>query len=53
MDMSLFDSQDDIKQSRGKRDHRKKREYNPEDTSDLRKKANKRDKPRDRNVVEE
>lgn len=53
MDMSLFDSQDDIKQIRGKRDHHKKREYHPEDSSDLRKKANRREKPRNRTVDEE
>lgn len=46
MDMSLFDTQDDIKSARGKRDHRNKNVRNPEDVSDLRKKANRRDKPR-------
>jgi hypothetical protein len=50
MDMSLFDQdKDNIKATLGKRDHRNKREsHNPEDVSDLRKKANKREKPRQR-----
>lgn len=50
MDMSIFDTQEnDIKSSRGKRDHRNKNEnHNPEDVNDLRKKANRREKPRNR-----
>lgn len=48
MDMSLFDAQDDIKSARGKRDHRNKNARNPEDVSDLRKKANRRETPRQR-----
>jgi hypothetical protein len=48
MDMSLFDQTEDLKASRGKRDHRNKNNFNSEDTSDLRRKANRRDKPRQR-----
>ena len=43
-----FDAQDDIKSARGKRDHRNKSGRNPEDVSDLRKKANRREAPRQR-----
>ncbi len=50
MDMSLFDQTQDIKSTRGKRDHRNKSGRNPEDVSDLRKKANRREKPRERAV---
>jgi hypothetical protein len=54
MDMSLFDqTTDDIKSARGKRDHRNKSGHNPEDVSDLRKKANRREKPRTRSFEEE
>jgi hypothetical protein len=54
MDMSLFDqTQDDIKSARGKRDHRNKNARNPEDVSDLRKKANRIHKPRVRSFEEE
>ncbi len=52
MDMSIFDQQElnDLKSSRGKRDHRNKKEsHNPEDVSDLRKKANRKNPPRQRN----
>lgn len=48
MDMSLFDAKDDIKSTRGKRDHRNKSVHNPEDVNDLRKKANRRETPRQR-----
>lgn len=50
MDMTFFDEQEnDLKNSRGKRDHRnKKASHNPEDVSDLRKKANKRSIPRNK-----
>ena len=45
MDMSLFDEAD-IKITQAKRDHRNKNtSHNPEDVKDLRKKANRRDKP--------
>ena len=48
MDMSLFDeAQEDLKLIRGKRDHRNKRQRDSsEDVSDLRKKANRKSKPR-------
>ena len=52
MDMSLFDSNNEIKSTLGRRDHRNKRYKNPEDVSDLKKKANKRHKPRER-IIEE
>ena len=53
MDMSLFDQTQDIKSTRGKRDHRNKSGRNPEDVSDLRKKANRREKPRDHRFEED
>lgn len=49
--MSIFDQQEnDLKSSRGKRDHRNKKanSHNPEDVSDLRKKANRKNPPRQR-----
>ena len=48
----MFDQQEnELKGSRGKRDHRnKKASHNPEDVSDLRKKANRREKPRNRQL---
>ena len=53
MDMSLFDqATQDIKSARGVRDHRNKTGRNPEDVSDLRKKANRRERPRDRSFDE-
>lgn len=53
MDMSLFDQPtDDIKASRGRRTHNNKKSYISEDASDLRKKANRREKPRDR-IIED
>jgi len=50
MDMSLFDQNpDDLKASRGKRDHHNKKSYPGQEFDiDLRKKANRRDRPRQR-----
>jgi len=54
MDMSLFDqNKDDLKSTRSKRDHRNKGEYYPAEVNNLRKKANRRDKPRQTHFDEE
>ena len=49
MDMHLFDKPiDNIKDVKGKRNHQNKKSFSSDLANDLRKKANRREKPRER-----